>query len=107
MNFFPPEHASNICQQLSSSLVCILYQALLPSKKGGRVLASELLINTSAMQNLIREGKFSHMVNVLQTGRATGMYPLKHNLNNLIEHGLIDAETAQTLLKHDHHQSLD
>ncbi len=90
INFFPPEHSSNIAQQLSSCLIGILYQVLVPRRKGGRALATELMINNNAMKNLIREGKYSYMGNVLQTGRALGMYPLKHSLTELYKKGEID-----------------
>ena len=99
VNFFPPEHKMNICQQLSSSLNGIIYQALLPGLKGGRVLATELLINNNAMSNLIREAKYNHIGNVLQTGRSLGMYPLKHNLNQLLEKGLVSQEATEELLQ--------
>ena len=99
VNFFPPEHKMNICQQLSSSLNGIIYQSLLPDLNGGRVLATELLINNHAMANLIREAKYKHIVNVLQTGRSLGMYPLKHNLDKLVSEGRIDQKQADELLK--------
>ena len=92
MNFFPPEHALNICQQLSSCLVGILYQNLLPGKHSGRILASELLINNSAMRNLIRERKYSLMQNVLQTGRSLGMYTFQNSLQSLYDSDMIDQE---------------
>jgi len=99
INFFPPEHAGNICQQLSSCLRGILFQVLLPGKQGGRVLATELMINNNAMKNLIREGKYSYMVNVLQTGRSIGMYPLTQNIKGLLAKNLINENAVTELLK--------
>ena len=64
----------------------------------GYVIASEVLLNNTAMKNLIREGRFSIMGNVLQTGRAQGMYTLKDNLRELHERGLIDDETMQGMV---------
>lgn len=89
VNFFPPEHAANLCQQLSMSLVGVLFQTLIPAVSGDRVPATELLLNNSAMANLIREGKFSMMRNVLQTSRVQGMHTLQRSLEALYKRGLI------------------
>ena len=95
VNFFPPEHALHIRQQLSSCLIGILFQILLPTKgESGRVIATELLLTNSALKNLIREGRCNLMGNVLQTGRAQGMHMLNDSIKNLCEKGIIDSETA-------------
>lgn len=99
INLFPPEQASSVCQQLSSSLLGIVYQVLLPGKSGARVMASEILLNNSAMKFLIREKKYSQMPNVLQTGRSSGMYLLAHSLEQLLAKGLIERETAEEVVK--------
>jgi len=100
VNFFPPEHATNVRQQLSSCLIGILFQILLTSgQQDGRVVATELLLNSSAMKNLIREGRYSLMGNVLQTGRAQGMHTLNDSIKDLCEKGSIDSETAAGLTK--------
>ena len=99
VNFFPPEHALHIRQQLSSCLVGILFQTLVQNKQGGRVVATELLLNNSAMKNLIREGKYNHMGNVLQTGRTLGMHTLHDSIKELCEKGLIDNEDAASFAK--------
>lgn len=103
VNLFPPEHAMAMRQQVSSCLISILFQLLLPRKqKGGRVLASELLVNTTALKNLIREGKYTIMGNVLQTGRAQGMYMLKDNLKELFNKGFIEHEVMAQYVKPEH-----
>lgn len=100
ISLFPPEHSQALRQQLSSSLISILFQLLLPKKQGGgRVLASEFLINNTAMKHLIREGKYTLMGNVLQTGRAQGMYMLKDNLKMLCDQGLIEHEVMMQYIK--------
>ena len=96
VNFFPPEHALNIRQLISSCLVGILYQVLVPTIEGGRVMASELLLNNNAVKNLIREGKYSQIDNILQTGRSQGMYMLKHSLDDLFAAGVITEETKNS-----------
>lgn len=98
VNFFPPEHAPNVRQQLSSCLIGILFQILLQAKQtGGRVVATELLLNSSAMKNLIREGRYNLMGNVLQTGRTQGMHTLKDAIKELSQKGIIDPEVASGL----------
>jgi len=100
INFFPPEHAPGMRQQLSSCLLGILFQVLLPRKdKGGHVVATEFLANNTAMKNLIREGRYALMENVLQTGREQGMYKLKDNLKELYGKGLISEEDVESFGK--------
>ena len=90
LNLFPPEHAISVCQQLSSVLTGILFQMLLPSKKGGLVAATELLVNNSAIRTSIREGRFSQIGFTIQTGSALGMYTLETSLNRLKEYNIVD-----------------
>ncbi|MCA9398760.1 MAG: PilT/PilU family type 4a pilus ATPase [Candidatus Omnitrophica bacterium] len=101
VNFFPPEHGLAIRQQLSSCLTGVLFQMLLPSTSGGRVLASELLIINAAMRNLIREGRYSQMINVLQTGRSLGMYTFQSSLHDLYTRGQISQEVMAEHIKRD------
>jgi len=103
VNFFPPESAGNVRQQLSSCLIGILFQILVKSiQTDERVVATELLLNNSAMKNLIREGRFNLMGNVVQTGRTQGMHTLKDSLKDLHEKGLIDQVAATDLTLEDH-----
>lgn len=92
VHFFPPEHSLSMRQQISSCLIGVLFQTLLPKRRGGRVLGTEVLVNTGAVKNLIREGKSSQIVNVMQTGRAAGMYMFKDYLKELLNKGLIEEE---------------
>jgi len=98
INFFPPDHVISMRQQLSSCLVGIVAQKLLPSKRGGQVAATEVFINTSAMQNIIREGKYIQMGNILQTGRSLGMHTFENSVKELRAQGLIDDQTLQDFL---------
>jgi twitching motility protein PilT len=100
VNFFPPEHAASMRQQLSSCLLGVLFQVLLPNKKeGGRIAATELLLNNTAVKNLIREGRYNLMANVLQTGRSQGMHTLKDSLNKLYDQKIIDYEVVTSFEK--------
>jgi twitching motility protein PilT len=99
VNLISTENVLAARQQLSSCLLGILAQRLLPSLQEGRVLVSEMLLNTGAMRNLIREGKYSQIVNVLQTGRALGMYTFHNSAMELARQGHIDATTANSFAK--------
>lgn len=100
VNFFSPEHATHAQQQLSSCLVGIIFQVLIDAgQRDGRVVATELLLNNSAMKNLIREGQYKLMGNVVQTGRAQGMHTLNDSIKDLCEKGIIDAGTAASYTK--------
>ncbi|MCK5083281.1 MAG: PilT/PilU family type 4a pilus ATPase [Candidatus Omnitrophica bacterium] len=100
VNFFPPEHSLSMRQQLSSCLVGVVFQILVPNKQqGGNTIATEVLINNTAMKHLIKEGRYNLMENVLQTGRSQGMYKLKDNLTALAEQGIIDEEIIEQLTK--------
>ena len=69
-------------------------QTLCKNKKGKRSLAYELMVNTPAIGNLIREKKVSEIYSQLQTGSQYGMNTLEQSLNNLYEEGLISKEEA-------------
>jgi twitching motility protein PilT len=97
VNLFPPEHVSSICQQLSSNLVGIVYQTLLPGGNNTRVMASEILINNNAMKFLIRERKYSQMSSVLQTGQAQGMHTMEKSIEQLKAKGLINIKTTSSI----------
>jgi twitching motility protein PilT len=99
LRFFPSEQAGNIGQLFGAVFLGVIAQQLLPRKTGGRVLATEYLINTAAAVNIIREGKVALLANVLQTGRAHGMYPFQASIQHLHTHGLIDDVVRDTYLK--------
>jgi len=80
--------------QLAGSLIGIFSQRLLPRTAGGLVPAYELLINNTAVSNLIREGRTAEVDVVIETGSSEGMIDLNHSLAELVEQGEITSETA-------------
>jgi len=66
--------------QLADSLRAVLSQKLEEDKQGGRVALFELLVNTPAVGNLIREGKTHQLPGVIQTGQQTGMQTFAQSL---------------------------
>jgi twitching motility protein PilT len=91
---FPESKQGQVRQQLAQSMEAVLSQRLLIGKEGGLVPATEILLATSAVRNLIREGK-THMIdNVISTSLGVGMQDLEHSLANLIEEDKVDLEEA-------------
>jgi twitching motility protein PilT len=80
---FPTNQQEQIRTQLSVSVIGVLSQALLPKMGGGRVAAYEMLVNTPAIQNLIRENKTFRINSAIQTGQKHGMQLLDDALFNL------------------------
>jgi twitching motility protein PilT len=78
---------------VSESLRGILSQQLVPRADGsGRVMAMELLVNTPAVSNCIREGKTYMLPGVMQTGKNVGMVTMDESLRKLYVDGLISRE---------------
>ena len=102
VDVFPPGQQTQIRVQLSSSLLAVFSQTLckrvrpLPGQFG-RVMAQEIMINTPAIANLIREGKTAQIYSQIQTGAKEGMLTLDRALANLIQEEAISH--AEALLK--------
>ncbi len=95
VDVFPPFQQEQIRVQLSSVIEGILCQTLLPLSDGkGRTCAQEILIATSAIRNLIREGKTHQMASVLQSGSAEGMQTLDQALKVLVLGAKISPQAA-------------
>ncbi|HET8689822.1 MAG TPA: type IV pilus twitching motility protein PilT, partial [Candidatus Saccharimonadales bacterium] len=73
IDVFPPHQQPQIRAQLANILMAICSQRLVPSIGGGRVVAAEILVATSAVRNIIREGKSHQLDAVIQTGGDKGM----------------------------------
>ena len=94
VDVFPAERQTQIRVQLANSLTAIVYQRLLPRVGGGRVAAYEVLVATSAVRNLIREGKTRQIRNLVATGQRDGMQTLESSLSELVARGSIRYEDA-------------
>ena len=97
---FPHEQQEQIRVQLSTTLIAILSQALLPKVGSGRVAAYEFLMVTPAISNLIRENKTFRIDSAIQTGRKYGMQLLDDHLWKLFDKGLIAADEMLDKAKH-------
>ncbi len=95
IDVFPPHQQQQARTQLSAALEGVIYQALVPRNDGcGRVPAVEVMLATSAVRNLIREGKTYQLRNTMQTGAQHGMQTLDQALLALCRDGIIDREEA-------------
>jgi len=95
IDVFPPHQQDQIRTQLSFTLQAILCQQLLPrAKGGGRVMALELLVMTSAARNQVRERKIEQMMMTIQTGAKFGMQTMNQALSNLYTEGEITYQDA-------------
>ena len=92
---FAGNQQDQVRQQLSMSLRAVIAQQLLPMKEGGRVPAREILFNTPAVSNLIRENKMEQIESVMQLGRGDGMITMEKAVEDLLKEKLIEPETAE------------
>jgi twitching motility protein PilT len=81
---------------LSTAIVGVLSQALMPKKPKGVVAAYEMLVVTPAISNLIRENKSFRIPSSIQTGKKYGMQLLDESLFNLWKNGLCEEEDVIT-----------
>jgi len=91
---FPSEQQNQIRAQLSGSLLGVISQRLIPRLKGGLIPACEVMISTSAIQNLIRENKIHEIPMVIETSVEIGMNSLNRSLANLVKVREISLENA-------------
>lgn len=94
IDVFPPHQQQQIRVQLSNILNAIVSQRLVPAIGGGRIVASEIMVATPAVRNIIREGKTHQLDAVIQTGAEEGMQTMDRNLASLVKSGKITLEEA-------------
>ena len=94
VDVFPGDQQEQARLQVSTSLLGVMSQTLCKNSKGKRSLAYELMVNTPAIANLIRERKISQIYSQLQTGSKDGMNTLEQCLKNLVEEGEINQQEA-------------
>jgi twitching motility protein PilT len=95
VNAFPADKQPHVRTMLSTSLRGVVSQQLIPkADKKGRVAALEILINTPAIGNLIRQGKMDQLENGMQTGSASGMRLMDAAIQTLLDQRLISGADA-------------
>jgi twitching motility protein PilT len=97
IDVFPAEQQGQIRAMLSVALQGIMTQMLLPTADGaGRVVASEVLVPTPAVRNLIREAKTHQIYSVLQTGASHGMQTMDAALAQLVRANKVNRQVAES-----------
>jgi len=95
IDVFPAEQQGQILAQISSSIVGVISQRLLPLMQGyGRVAAVEVMIANSAIRNLIRERKVHQIPSIMQSQSSIGMETIDDSLLRLLKTGQIHRESA-------------
>ncbi|MCB0339627.1 MAG: type IV pilus twitching motility protein PilT [Bdellovibrionales bacterium] len=94
IDVFPANQQAQIRAMLSESLQAVITQTLCRKSGGGRVAALEILIGTTAVRNLIREGKIHQIPSVMQTSQGVGMQTLDMHLLDLVARGLVEKNEA-------------
>ena len=91
---FPADRQEQIRVMLSESLKGVISQVLCKKIGGGRVAAMEILIGTSSVGNLIREGKTFQIPSIMQTGKGVGMQTMNDALFDLVKKKLVEPQEA-------------
>jgi twitching motility protein PilT len=96
VDVYPSHSQGMIRSQLSGVLRGVITQALIPrADRSGRIAATEILVGTDAVLNLIREGKYHQLSSTMQSGAAVGMHTLAGDLADMVRKGLITETDAQ------------
>ncbi len=95
IDVFPAHQQAQIRTQLSSILMAICSQRLVPAVEGGRIAVSEILIANSAVRAIIREGKTHQLDMTIQTSADQGMQTMDRELVKNVKAGKISYDTAR------------
>ncbi|MBP1042778.1 type IV pilus twitching motility protein PilT [Vagococcus sp. BWB3-3] len=99
VDVFPAEQQAQVRTQLAGALIGILSQRLLPTMDGGgRVAATEMLVNSKGIASIIRSGKTHQITNMLLMGKAEGMHTMSTSVTQLSQAGRVDADVAAGIL---------
>ena len=95
IDVFPPTQQAQIRAQFAESIEAVITQTLLKQKTGGRIPALEIMTGTTAIRNLIREGKIHQIPGTMQVSQKDGMQTMDMALQNLFTRNLVTREEAQ------------
>ncbi len=100
IDVFPPSQQPQVRIQIASVLVSIISQRLFPTADHkGRRAATEIMLNNSAISNLIRNEKIYQIVNVMQTSRAIGMHTIETSIKELVQAGIVSKDVVEPFLQ--------
>jgi twitching motility protein PilT len=95
VDVFPAHQQQQILNQLASTLRAVIAQQLLPRADHGRVVVREILINNSAVANLIRRNQIGQIYSVIETSQKDGMVTMNKAIDRLAAAGVISQDTAR------------
>jgi len=95
VDVFPENQQPQVRMQLASNLEAVFSQRLVPQIMGGRTVAYEIMVATSAIKNAIREGRTHMLDNIIMTSQEYGMTTMEMILARMVRNGVITMETAQ------------
>jgi twitching motility protein PilT len=95
IDIFPPHQQSQVRMQVSMTLAAVISQRLLSKMDGGRVASREIMLNTAAVANIIRENKIAQLKTVIETSSKDGMVTLDQDIVRLFKDKQITKEVAQ------------
>ncbi len=100
IDVFPPHQQQQVRIQLAGSIQGIISQQLFPKiDRTGRIVATEILVATPAVRNVIREQKTEQISTILQTGGKFGMHTMDKSIKELYQRGAISYEVATSKVK--------
>ena len=101
IDVFPSTQQTQIKLQLADCLQAVVSQLLLPHISGkGRVIATEIMVATAGIRNLIREQEIEQIPTLMQTGAQFGMRTMDKSLKELVKEGMVSLEAALEKVKH-------
>jgi twitching motility protein PilT len=98
IDMYPPNQQREVLVQLASTLRAVISQQLLPKKGGGMIAVREIMVNTPAVANLIRQNKTAQLYSVMQTSREDGMITMEGAVRQAWQDGKITEEGANRAL---------
>jgi len=100
IDVFPPHQQGQVRSQLALTLQGVVCQTLLPRASGaGRIIATEIMMTTGAIANLIREGKTYQITSALQAGGDAGMQTMDQHLADLVNGHMVTHEAAMSKMQ--------
>lgn len=107
IDVFPAYQQNQIRSQMANILISVVSQRLLPKIGGGRIPAVEVMMNSTAVANVIRENKTYELPNIINTSAAAGMVSLDRNLANMVSENQVKLEDVlQYVSDHDTFEGL-
>jgi twitching motility protein PilU len=93
-NFYPDSRRNQVLQDLSNNLVCIASQRLIPTTRGGRIPAVEILLGTPKSKELIANDKVLELKEAMEKSNTAGMQTFDQALFDLVRSGKVDMDVA-------------